>query len=193
MRLSITPRIRPTRTALASPMPQRRRGQALVEFSLVLTPLLLILFSIIQLGFLFSTQLGLSTAARETARYASTLPTSGSTAAATNGPLALNDLRTRKLPQYIVAFSLANLNGTTATPPSNVTYCRYTNAGSPATYSIRVVVRAQYRQVLLLPLISNLLDGHDGTTDGKLRMGAREEMRVEGPPLRTLPAGFAPC
>lgn len=193
MRFPLTPWTRPARTALASPTPQRQRGQALVEFSLVLTPLLLILFSIIQLGLLFGTQLGLSTAARETARYASTLATSGSTAAAVNGPLALDDLRTRKLPQYVVAFSLANLNGTAAMPPSNVTYCRYSNAGSPTTYSIRVVVRAEYRQALLLPLISNLLDGHDGATDGKLRLGAREEMRVEGPPMKTLPTGFSSC
>lgn len=156
-------------------------------------PLLLILFSIIQLGLLFSTQLGLSNAARETARYASTLVTTSSTAAATNGSAALGDLRTRKLPQYVVAFSLANLNDTTDTPPSNVTYCRYTNAGSPTTYSIRVVVRAEYRQVLLLPLISNLLDGFDGATDGKLRLGSREEMRVEGQLIKTPPVWISAC
>ncbi len=167
---------------------QRSRGQALVEFAVLLLPLLIILFSIIQLGLLFSTQLGLSTAARETARYASTLITTSSAQAATNGSLAFTDLQTRKLPQYVVAFSLANLNGTAATPPSNVTYCRYENAGLPKTHSIRVIARVEYRQVLLLPLVSNLLDGFDDSTDSKLRLGAREEMRVEGLLMKTLPA-----
>ncbi len=175
------------------PRPGTPQGQALVEFALVLLPLLLILFSIIQLGLLFSTQLGLSTAARETARYASTLITTSSAQATTNGSLALTDLRTRKLPQYVIAFSLANLNGTTDTPPSDVTYCGYANAGSPPTYSIRVVAQAEYRQVLLLPLVSNLLDGFDGMPDSKLRIGAREEMRVEGLPMKTFPTGISPC
>lgn len=169
------------------------RGQALVEFALVLTPLLLILFSIIQLGLLFSTQLGLSTAARETARYASTLVTTSAAQANTNGALALTDMQTRKLPQYVVGFSVSNLNGVGDTPPSNVTYCRYANPGSPTTYSMRVVARAEYKQLLLLPLVSNLIDGLDGSNDSKFRLGAREEMRVEGLLLKAAPAGISTC
>ena len=193
---------RPRRTSvmradsLSAWQPRRGRGgdgQALVEFSLILTPLLLILFSIIQLGFLFSSQLGLSTATRETARFGSTLVTTSSGQAVTNRGLVLTDMQTQKLPQYLIAFSLANLNGAAATPPSNVTYCYYANPGSPTTWSLRVVAQAEYRQVLMLPLVSNLLDGFDGTTDGKLRLGAREEMRVEGPLLKTLPTGFPAC
>lgn len=168
-------------------------GQALVEFALILTPFLLILFSIIQLGLLLSTQLGLSNAARETARYASTMLTTSASQASSNGALALTDMRTRKLPQYVVGFTLSNLNTAVMTPPSNVTYCRYANAGTPTTYSIRVVARAEYRQVLLLPLVSFVLDPFDGSTDGKLRLGAREEMRVEGLPLEGVPAGINPC
>ena len=171
----------------------RPQGQALVEFALILTPLLLILFSIIQLGLLFSTQLGLATAARETARYASTLITTSAAQSLTNGSLALTDMRTRKLPQYVVAFNLANLNTTAATPPSNVTYCYYANPGSPTTYSIRVIARAQYKQVLLLPLISNIIDGFDASPDSKFRLGAREEMRVEGLSMKTAPAGVPAC
>lgn len=159
----------------------------------MLTPLLLILFSIIQLGLLFSTQLGLSTAARETARYASTLITTSSAQGVTNGSLALTDMRTRKLPQYVVGFTVSNLNGTTATPPSRVTYCYYQNAGSPTTYSVRVVAQAEYKQVLLLPLISNVIDGFDGAPDSKFRLGAREEMRVEGLLMKTAPAGILAC
>lgn len=184
-------RIRPRRSTRHGP--DVPRGQALVEFALVLTPLLLILFSIIQMGLLFSTQLGLSTAARETARYASTMVTTSAAQAVTNGSSALTDMRTRKLPQYVVSFILTNLNNTTATPPSNVTYCQYANAGSPTTYSMRVVAKAEYKQVLLLPLISNVIDGFDGATDNKFRLGAREEMRVEGLLMKTAPAGVPGC
>lgn len=168
-------------------------GQALVEFALILTPFLLIIFSIIQLGLLFSTQLGLANSARETARYGSTLVTTSSAQSIANGALVLTDLRTRKLPQYVVGFTSANLNGVSATPPTRVTYCTYANPGAPTTYSIRVVVETQYRQVLLLPLVSLILDGFDGSTDGKLRLGAREEMRVEGLLMKTAPAGLPPC
>lgn len=157
-------------------------GQGLVEFALVLTPLLLILFSIIQMGLLFGTQLGLSNAARETARYASTLVTTSGTSASSNGASAYTDLTTRKLPQYLIAFSPTNV----VTPASQVNYCYYGNADG--TYSVRVVVQAEYRQVLLLPLVSNLLDGFDDLpTDGKLRLGSSEEMRVEGLPMKTAP------
>lgn len=192
MRLSITPRIRPTRTALASPMPQRRRGQALVEFALILTPFLLIIFGIIQMGLLFSTQLGLSTAARDSARYASTLITTSSSQAATNGTNALTDLRTVRLPQYVIAYTDANLV-TAGTKPTTVSYCQYANGGSPTTWSIRVRAQVEYRQALLLPLVSIMIDGLDGTNDSKFRLGSREEMRVEGLGLKASPAGIPAC
>jgi hypothetical protein len=41
-------------------------------------------------------------------------------------------------------------------------------------------------------LISNLIDGLDGTNDSKFRLGSREEMRVEGLGLKTNP-GLASC
>ena len=59
------------------------RGQALTEFALVAPLLFLILFGIIQLGFLFGGQNGLTNAAREAARYASTLPTPDTVVACT--------------------------------------------------------------------------------------------------------------
>ena len=46
------------------------RGQSLVEFSLILGPLLLLLLGIIQFGFVFNTYVTVSTAAREAARQA---------------------------------------------------------------------------------------------------------------------------
>jgi Flp pilus assembly protein TadG len=191
MRLPFTRWIRLARTAPARPMPQRRRGQALVEFSLILVPFLLIIFGIIQMGLLFSTQLGLSTAARETARYASTLVTMNPTQISANGTAAAADMRGSKLPQYVIAYSDSNLV-TTGSPSSAVTYCQYTNIGSPTIWSLRVRAQIEYRQVLLLPLISNIIDGFDGINDSKFRLGSREEMRVEGLGLKTNP-GLASC
>src|SRR5688500_12363024 len=109
MRLPFTPWSRPARSAVASPMPRRQGGQALVEFSLILAPFLLIIFGIIQMGLLFSTQLGLSTAARDSARYASTLITTSASQANTNGANALTDLQTVRLPQYVIAYTGSNL------------------------------------------------------------------------------------
>ena len=169
-----------------------REGQALVEFSLILAPFLLIIFGIIQMGLLFSTQLGLSTAARDSARYASTLITTSSSQAVANGTSALSDLRTRRLPQYVIAYRDTNLV-TTGTNVTSVTYCHYQNVGSPTTWSIRVRANVEYRQALLLPLISILIDGLDGTNDSKFRLGSREEMRVEGPGLKASPAGLSAC
>ncbi len=137
MRLHFIPWNRPARTDLAGPMPPRQGGQALVEFSLILAPFLLIIFGIIQMGLLFSTQLGLSTAARDSARYASTLMTTTSSQAATNGTNALADLRNVRLPQYVIAYTDSNL--VTAGGASTVRYCDYQNQGTPTTWSIRVI------------------------------------------------------
>ncbi len=171
---------------------ETREGQALVEFALILTPFLLLIFGIIQMGLLFSTQLGLSTAARETARYASTLITTSSTQATTNGTSAFTDMRSSKLPQYVIAYTDSNLV-TTGGTPSSVTYCQYSNGGTPTTWAIRVRARVEYRQVLLLPLVSLIIDGLDGTNDSKFRLGSREEMRVEGLGLKASPAGIPAC
>src|SRR5712691_280635 len=45
-----------------------RRGQSLVEFSLILMPLFLILLGIIQFGFIFNTYVTMTNAARDAAR-----------------------------------------------------------------------------------------------------------------------------
>jgi hypothetical protein len=109
----------------------------------------------------------------------------------TNGATATADMRGSKLPQYVIAYTDSNLV-TTGSPSSAVSYCQYTNIGSPTTWSLRVRAQIEYRQVLLLPLISNLIDGLDGTNDSKFRLGSREEMRVEGLGLKTNP-GLASC
>jgi Flp pilus assembly protein TadG len=50
---------------------QRRRGQSMVEFALIVPLLLMLLFGIIELGILFSVYVGMTNSAREAARAGS--------------------------------------------------------------------------------------------------------------------------
>jgi Flp pilus assembly protein TadG len=168
-------RLRPTPVAEKR---ARERGQALVEFALVAMPLFLVLFGIIQLGILFGSQQGLINAVRDEARYASTVITSSAADATTNAPVACADLKNR-LAQYVPAFSNANLATTGAR--ARIGYYLYQVPNqTPTHYAVRVVADVQYGQPLLLPIVGQLLDPFDGVTDNRLRIGAREEMRVEG-------------
>lgn len=58
----------PSNATPGRPRAPARRGQALVEFAVVLVPVLLILVGIIQFGFLFGANVTLTNAAREGAR-----------------------------------------------------------------------------------------------------------------------------
>jgi Flp pilus assembly protein TadG len=50
---------------------QRRRGQSMVEFALIVPLLLMLIFGIIELGILFSVYVGMTNSAREAARAGS--------------------------------------------------------------------------------------------------------------------------
>jgi Flp pilus assembly protein TadG len=155
------------------------RGQSMTEFALIAPLFFLMLFAVIQLGFLLGGQIAISNAVRETARYAATVPTA--TAAQ-----VLTELTTRQLPKAVPGFLASNVVvGPTAT---RVDYCSYpnpNNAAGFASLSIKVRVTAVYRHSLFVPLVSNILDGSDGATDGALRATVTEEMRVENPRLTT--------
>lgn len=155
----------------------------MAEFALILPIALLVLFGIIQFGFLFASQIGMVNALRETARYASTSPVNDMTAAGftkTNVCTYLRNDAMRKMPGYEPAFLEA----------SSVQYQSYQDphAGSTPTYSVRLTVYAEYRHLLLVPLVNAILDGLDGTGDGRFRLSATETMRVENPLLTTNPS-----
>lgn len=164
------------------------RGQGLVEFALVAPILFLVLFAVIQLGILFGTLVGMSNAARETARYASTVVTATGTTAATNKTTILDSELPKRMRQYLIGYSSADLVSS-GTPTTDAWYCYYPNPNG-TTYGVRVVVQVQYKQVLLLPLVGAILDGFDGAKDGRLRLGVREEMRVENQTLKSIPTGI---
>jgi Flp pilus assembly protein TadG len=161
------------------------RGQAVTEFALIAPLFFLLLFAVIQLGFLLGGQVGFTNGVRETARYASTQPTATAAQVRT-------ELLTKQLPKAIPGFRSGNIvaGGTT------VTYCYYPNPNNTAGYpsfSQRVIVTAVYRHPLFVPLISNILDGMDGSTDNSLTATVREEMRVENLRLTSIPTGGVAC
>ena len=160
----------------------REGGQALVEFALVAPIFLLILFGIIQLGLLFAGQNGLTSAVRETARYAAPYLVVDSTGAQTTCAT--------------VAQSLVDLlggNPLTADPSSNRTFplVTYSTLTDPSGNSyLEVTVKAEYKFPLYVPLVGNFLDGMDGVSDSNLRISAQEEMRVENDTTGITTAGF---
>lgn len=176
-------------------LPRRRtkpsRGQALVEFALILPIALLILMGIIQFGFLFSGQIGVINAVREAARYGSTSPVSDATAANSSGTNVCN---------YLLGTAATNPNAMSRVPGysvanvvrSGATYVRYESytdphAGTP-TYSVRLTLHIDYKHPLLVPIVSAIIDGLDGATDSRLKLGATEAMRVENPVIGTDPS-----
>lgn len=162
----------------------RSDGQALTEFALIAPLLFLLLFAVIQLGFLLGGQIGFTNGVRETARYASTQPTPNNSTAME--AQVRTELLTKQLPKAIPGFRSANIVSAT------VTYCYYPNPNntlSYPSYSRRVTVTAVYRHSLFVPLISNILDGMDGFNDSGLRATVKEEMRVENPRITSFPAG----
>lgn len=183
---------------------QRDRGQSLVEFALVLPVLALILFSIVQFGFLFAGQVGLANAVRDAARTAAvnqgadatrlgTCTTTGSLTG-TNAQKAYQSLLNRlpvQVPGYQSSRLVAGCTALNGYTDTSARYCSYLNADG-TTYSIRLILTAAYRHPLFVPLVGTIVDGFDGTTDNALKIRATEEMRVENPPLSTS-GGIAPC
>jgi Flp pilus assembly protein TadG len=154
----------------------------MAEFAIILPIALLILFGIIQFGFLFASQIGMVNALRETVRYASTSPVTDNGSA---------DFVKGEICTYLSGTAMAKTPGYESTflGPSVVAYASYPDPhqGTP-TYSVRVTVYAEYRHVLLVPLVNVILDGLDGSGDGRFRLSATEAMRVENPLLTTDPA-----
>lgn len=161
-----------------------RRGQALVEFALILPVLMLILMSIIQLGFIFGAQIGLINGVREGARYGSLTPTTGANAS-TVGPAVQSYLTTTVLPTNVMGYSASNLS-------ASVSYCGYQNPGS-STYSVRLTVSARYAHPLFIPLVGVILDGFDGTGDSALAITSTERFRVENMPLNASEVASLPA
>jgi hypothetical protein len=155
-----------------------RHGQSLVEFALVVPILAVLLMSILQIGLLFFAQVGLTNAAREVARNASSIPitTKGDALAAANIYYGrLTNSSTGFLKRNVGFYSPAALV-TAGSPRTEVCYYKFPDA--TGSTSIMARVRIEYSHPLFIPLISQILDGFDGTNDNGYRLGVSEEIRV---------------
>ena len=190
---------------------RRDPGQALPEFALIAPIFFLVILGILQMGLLFAGQNGLTNAAREAARYASTLPTpdpfaAGSCASTgTNAQVVYARLTGFSMRQYVPAFISGNIvqgGGGLAScgawalslPPTGagVAYCKRDNTPSDATddsWSVRVRVVMVYRHPMFIPLVGRIF-----SSTNTWQLGATEEMRVEGPNRTSAQVGgFSTC
>lgn len=159
-------------------------GQGLVEFAFVVPILLVIMLGIVQLGWIFTSQIGLTNSIREAARYAATQRTVSPGEAGTNGTATVAQLNLI-MPRNVNFYGSGNVS------TASTSYCEYTDPrGDPA---IRVRVTVQYRHPLFIPLVTGILDGIDGVTDNALLASAVEEMRVENTPPLSGSTGITSC
>jgi Flp pilus assembly protein TadG len=171
---------------------RREGGQALTEFAIVLPVFLLLVFGVIQLGFIFGTQNGLVNGVRETARRAATYRVSELmlTAGKVNkAPLcnAVGAELTRQLSTRIPGYQSAGVRSSTVE-------WTWTQNPDNETWFVTAAVSVSYRHPLFIPLVGNILDRFDAEpTAGNWIMSVREEMRVENPALSSTgtPQGLA--
>lgn len=166
------------------------RGQSLVEFSLILAPLLLLLLGVVQFGFIFNTYITVSTAVREGAREGSIYIYDRTQTQSWN-----DDARNER----IRASLLASLNGLVKTSPNlantdswtpavSGTTKTFTNGDITVTYALpgtatandprqgyRVTVRATYHQDLVIPFIDAFLSQDAG---GRLPLAGEVTMVI---------------
>ena len=159
-------------------------GQGLVEFAFVVPVLLVIMLGVIQLGWIFTSQIGLTNSIREAARYAATQRTVSPAQAGTNGTATVAQLNLI-MPRNVNFYGAANISTASAS------YCDYIDP--KGDHAVRVRITVQYRHPLFIPLITGILDGVDGVTDNALLATTVEEMRVENSPPLTSSTGITSC
>jgi len=165
---------RPGVHAPADEQQRRRRrqqadedGQSLVEFSLILTPLLFLLLGIIQFGFVFNSYVTVSTATREAARIGTIYVYDRTLSQGANDAARNSQIRTQLLASLNGLSKTAPnfTNGATWTSSTSGTTTTYTNGDIKITYELpgtvtandprqgyRVTVRATYHQDLVIPV-----------------------------------------
>ncbi len=176
-------------TRRRSPSRLRRadaRGQSLVEFALIVTPLFLLILAVVQFGLIFNAYVTLTNAAREAARTGTIVVYDR------NLSKAANDLIRHEAVRDTLVGSM-NLLSTSAPQLTNgSTWAQsgstYTNGDIVVSYELpegmtqsdprtgqRLTVRATYHLDLIVPLIANLLPRDLG---GRLALPAEVTMVI---------------
>jgi hypothetical protein len=126
----------------------RERGQALVEFALIVPILVLILIAIFQFAYVLETQIGLTNALREAARRAAAAPSPTDTWVRLqlegDGTPSNPGLLAQNVQAYVTA---------RAHHPIPVTFCSYTVAGVSGT-NYRIDVSISYDHPVFFPILS---------------------------------------
>ena len=187
------PRFRPALKRPRTPAPRPRtlrihaaRGQSMVEFALVLGPLLLVLLGIIQFGFIFNSYVTMTNAAREGAREG-TIYVYDRTLTKDQNDLARNN--------QIKTSVLTSMNLLGKTSPQFSTSGAWTTSGTTftngdlvVTYDLpaavtdsdprtgwQITVSAKYHQDLIIPMIAALLPKDAG---GRLQLTGQVTMVI---------------
>jgi Flp pilus assembly protein TadG len=163
-----------------------RRGQSLVEFALVLTPLFFVLLGIIQFGFIFNTYVTLTNASREGARSGSVFVCDPADSKDQNDQ-SRNETAKDALTGSMNLLSKVSPNfstGSTWTKSGLV----FTNGDIVITYTVptgvtdtdcrrgqTMTIRSTYHQDLIIPIISNFLP-HDA--GGRLQLVGETTMVI---------------
>lgn len=155
----------------------RERGQAIAEFALAAIPLFMLLLAILQFGFIYNAQVGLTNAVRDAARYGSSLTANTDASALTAATNSFSFL-TGSLDKYVAPYNAGLL--VSGSGASEVCYTQHTD-GNAGQSPVWVDVSAQYRHPLLVPLVGALIDVFDGASDGSFSITASTELRVDNP------------
>jgi Flp pilus assembly protein TadG len=165
-------------------------GQALVEFSLILAPLLFLLLGVIQFGFVFNTYVTVSTAVREAARVGTIYVYDRTLTPGVNDAVRNSEVRTQLLASLNGLSTTAPnfTNGSTWSSSTSGTTTTYTNGDITVTYELpstvtandpragyRLTVKAVYHQDLVIPIVNQLLP-HDA--GGRLELGSTVTMVI---------------
>lgn len=154
-------------------MPTDQRGQGLVEFSLVLIPLLMILLGIIQFGFVFNAYITMSNATREGARVGTIYVYAAAQSKAQND-LARNtaikdavkgsmNLLATTAPRFTTSSTWSQSGLTFTNGDLVITYLVPTGVtDSDSRIGQHVTVRATYHQDIVVPLVGDMLPRDSG-------------------------------
>jgi Flp pilus assembly protein TadG len=152
---------------------RRHRGQSMAEFALILTPLMVVLLGIMQMGFVMNAYVTLSNAAREGARSASVYLYDRTLDKATNDANRLTVARST------IDSSMGLLKNTAPQFASSDMVLSYSlpsgvSENDPRTGQY-VTIRLTYHLDLMIPLISSFMPKDSG---GRLPMTSEVTMVI---------------
>lgn len=169
---------------------RRERGQALVEFSLVLFPFLLLLLAVVQFAFVFQAWITLNSAVRDAARDAALYAYDKDTTQTAND-LARNNLVRSYLRSRFNGINPNSPNfstGTSWTTTTSGTTITATNGDLRVVYTLpsttvdsdprggwRMTISATYHQDVIVPIVSTFIPKDAG---GRLSVPAEVTVTI---------------